>query len=150
MIHGSCWSLCLSLTLIISSGVGGIVSCRWAQPWHFWCRTCCVSVVLSFVSWSIRCKIISFQLCHLQSEVSWTSDHFLCVFLCTLHSIYSFCWPLCLVDFLDYNCFRVMWLQIMVNSAAGDGKEFDVLDYILKWGGIVSYKLDITFLLLSH
>lgn len=53
------------------------VSCRWVRPWHFWCRTCCVSVVLSFVSWSIRCKVISLELCHLQSEVSWTSDHFL-------------------------------------------------------------------------
>lgn len=38
----------------------------------------------------------------------------------------------------------------MVNSTAGVGKELDVLDYILKWGGIVSSKLDITFLLLSH
>lgn len=74
---GIVWSLCLSLTLIISSGVGGTVSCRWVRPWHFWCHTCCVSVVLSFVSWSIRCKIISLELCHLQSEVSWTPDHFL-------------------------------------------------------------------------
>ena len=74
---GIVWSLCLSLTSIIFSGVGGTVSCRWVRPWHFWCRTCCVSVVLSFVSWSIRCKVISLELCHLQSEVSWTSDHFL-------------------------------------------------------------------------